>query len=165
MDFRLRPLREDDAPALVRYADNVRVWNNVRDYFPHPYRLTDAQAFIAISAAKNPVTEFAIEVDGEAVGVIGYVPQTDVERVSAEVGYWIGEPFWGKGIMPAALRELTGKIFAETEIRRLFAPVFEYNHASMRVLEKAGFEKKTIFRQAAVKNGKVIDLHYYELSR
>lgn len=160
--FILRPLRPSDAASLTRHADNVLIWNNVRDYFPHPYKRTDADTFIAFASGKSPVQDFAIVVDGEAVGCIGYIPGTDVERVSAEVGYWLGEAHWGRGIASEALDAMAEHIFATTGILRLFATVFSHNAASMRVLEKAGFRPVGILRNAAVKNGRVIDLHYYE---
>lgn len=150
----LRPLRPEDAESLARHANDIRIWNNVRDLFPHPYKRTDADAFIAMASGKSPVQDFAIVVEGEAVGCVGYVPGTDVERVSAEVGYWLGEAYRGRGIM----NEAAG-------IRHLLAPVFSHNAASMRVLEKAGFRKAGVLHNAAVKNGRLIDLHLYELTK
>lgn len=160
--FILRPFVPQDAVSLARHADNVRIWNNVRDHFPHPYTRVDADAFIAVASAKDPVRDFAIVIGGEAVGGIGYVPGTDVERISAEVGYWLGEAYWGRGLMSEAVGALAAHIFATTDIQRLFATVFGHNAASMRVLEKAGFRRATIFRKATVKNGHVIDLYYYD---
>lgn len=161
-DFILRPLRPSDAPSLSRHADNIRIWDNLRDYFPHPYKRADADAFIALTSGKSPVQDFAIVVDGEAVGCIGYIPGTDIERVSAEIGYWLGEAHWDRGIASRALDALAEHIFATTGILRLFATVFSHNTASMRVLRKAGFRQVGILQNAAVKNGRVIDLHYYE---
>lgn len=161
----LRPLRSADAESLARHANDIRIWNNVRDLFPHPYKRTDADAFIATTSGKSPIQDFAVVVDGEAVGCIGYVPGTDVERVSAEVGYWLGEAFWGRGIMNEAVNALAEHIFSTTGIRHLLAPVFGHNTASMRVLEKAGFRKAGVLHNAAVKNGRLIDLHLYELTK
>lgn len=163
--FVLRPLRPSDAASLARHANNVRIWDNVRDYFPHPYKQTDADAFIALASGKRPAQDFAIVIGGEAVGCIGYVPGTDIERVSAEVGYWLGQPYWGRGVMSEAVDALAEHVFTTTGILRLFATVFDRNTASMRVLEKAGFRKVGILRKAAVKNGQVLDLHYYERTR
>lgn len=163
--FLLRPFGPGDAESLTRHANDIRIWNNVRDLFPHPYKRTDADAFIAIASGKKPIQDFAIVIDGEAVGTISYVPGTDVERVSAEIGYWLGEPYWGRGVTSAAVRALAAHIFAATETQRLFAPVFAHNIASMRVLEKAGFRKVGILRNAAVKNGRIIDMHYYERTK
>lgn len=163
--FTLRPLAPEDAEALARHADNVRIWDNVRDYFPHPYKRTDADAFIAFASGKKPVQDFAIVIGGEAAGVISYAPGTDVERVSAEVGYWLGEAYWGIGVTSAAVKALAAHIFATTDIQRLFATIFSHNPASMRVLEKAGFRQVGILQKAAVKNGHVIDLHLYERTK
>lgn len=163
--FLLRPFVPEDAQSVTRHADNIRIWNNVRDQFPHPYKRTDADAFIALAAGKKPVQDFAIVIGGDAVGGIGYVPGTDIERVSAEVGYWLGEPYWGRGVTSAAVKALAAHIFATTDIQRLFATIFSHNAASMRVLEKAGFRPVGILQKAAVKNGHIIDLHYYELTK
>ncbi len=163
--FTLRPLRSEDAESLARHANDLRIWDNLRDAFPHPYTRSDADAFIALASGKNPVQDFAVVIDGEAVGCMGYVPGTDVERVSAEVGYWLGEPYRNCGVTSEALDALAEHIFRTTDILRLFATVFSRNQASMRVLEKAGFRKVGILRKAAVKNGRVVDLHYYERTR
>lgn len=163
--FVLRPLEPQDAETLARHANDIRIWNNVRDYFPHPYKRTDADAFIAFASGKNPVQDFAIVIGGEAVGSIGYVPGTDIERVSAEVGYWLGHAYWGIGVTSAAVKALAAHIFATTDIQRLFATIFSHNPASMRVLEKAGFRQVGILQKAAVKNGHVIDLHLYERTK
>ena len=113
--------------------------------------------------AQPYVQNFAIEVAGEAVGGVGIVPLTDVERLSAEVGYWLGEDYWGRGITSEAVALLVDYVFRETEIIRLFASVYEYNSASMKVLEKVGFTRQAILRDAAIKNGRVIDMYYYDL--
>ena len=93
-----------DEPALVRHADNRKIWLNVRDRFPHPYTPADAEAWVARAAAATPETQFAIEVEGEAVGGVGLFLQADVERYSAEIGYWLGEALWGRGLATAVVR-------------------------------------------------------------
>lgn len=158
----LREWRPSDAEELVLNVNNIRIWNSTRDGLPHPYTRVHADAFIAMATAKEVTEEFAVVVDGRAVGCVGYVPGVDVERVSAEVGYWLGEAYWGRGIMSDAVEALAEYVFAHTPILRLFASVFEFNEPSMRVLEKAGFRKVGVLRRAAVKNGRIIDLHYYE---
>ncbi|MDR2885418.1 MAG: GNAT family N-acetyltransferase [Rikenellaceae bacterium] len=160
--FTLRPWRMEDCESLAHHANNVQIYNNVRDHFPHPYTAADAVQFITMVQAA-PGHTFAIEVGGQAVGGVGIVPGTDIERVSAEVGYWLGEEYWGHGIVTAATRALCDYVFANTEIVRLWAGVFAHNRASMRVLEKAGFTHLTTMRRAAIKNGVIIDLEYYEL--
>ncbi len=161
--FAIRPWEIEDVASLAEQANNIRIWNNVRDYFPHPYTEIDAHEFIRMVSDKDGYYDFAIEIGGRAVGGVGFIPGTDVERISAEVGYWLGEAYWGRGIATEALRALAGYVFETTEITRLFATVFEFNAASMRVLEKAGFSKVGVLHRAALKNDRVIDLHYYEL--
>jgi len=161
--YTLRGWQLSDAESLTKNANNINVWNNVRDYFPHPYSEEDAVTFINYASGKDIIEDFAIVIDGKAVGGAGFVPKTDVERISAEIGYWLGEPYWSKGIMTDVVKDIVDYVFTNTEIIRLFAPIFEYNHASMRVLEKAGFKKLTVLSNAAIKNGKIIDMHYFEL--
>ncbi len=163
-DFELREWRLSDSESLARYADNIHIWNNLRDVFPNPYTINDGVIFISMAIAKpRPAVDLAIDIDGEAVGGIGIVPQFDVERITAEIGYWLGEKYWNKGIMTKAVNKMVEYAFANFPLQKLYAPVFEYNLASMRVLEKAGFEKEAIHKKGAVKNNKVIDLHYYTL--
>ena len=160
--FILRKWSLDDAPSLAHYANNHHIARNLRDRFPHPYTEIDAMAFLnAVLEKPDPVCDFAIEIDGHAVGGIGIVPQNDVERTSVEIGYWLGEEYWNRGIMTDAVKEMVRYAFSHFEIVKIFAPVFEFNTASKRVLEKAGFQLEGILRQAAVKEGKIIDLHYY----
>lgn len=162
--FILREWREEDLPSIARNADNINVWNNVRDYFPHPYTVDDAAAFFEVVRARPCQMEFVIIADGEAVGNIGFYPQgDDVERFSAEIGYFIGEEYWGRGIMSAAVRLLVEEyIFVHTPIVRVFTAVYDYNIGSQRVLEKAGFTRIGVFRKAAYKNGRFVDEIAYE---
>jgi RimJ/RimL family protein N-acetyltransferase len=161
-DFELREWRMSDSASVAENANNIRIWNNVRDYFPHPYSEEDGKQFIETALAKpRPAVDFAIIFDGKAVGGIGVVPQKDVERISAEIGYWLGENYWNRGIMTSAVSQMTAYAFAHFPLRKIYAPVFDFNIASQKVLRKAGFEREAILKQAAIKNGKVIDLHYY----
>lgn len=157
-----RAFRPSDRESLTRHADNVKVWNNVRDYMPYPYTPEDADSFIAGCTARDPQTDFAIDVGGEAVGAIGIIPGSDVQRISAEVGYWLGEEYWGRGIMTRVLSVFADHIFSTTSVSHLSATVFGTNPASSRVLEKAGFRHVGVYRKAAVKNGLLVDLHCYE---
>ena len=161
--YTLRTWQTDDIPSLAENANNINIWNNVRDYFPHPYTQKDAEEFISFVLQKPNTEDFVIEVNNKAVGGIGFVPQHDVERLNAEIGYWLSEKHWHKGIMHNAVKDAIEYIFANTEIIRLFATVYEYNKESMRVLEKVGFQKLTVLSKAAIKNGRLIDMHYYEL--
>ena len=158
---RIRSWRVGDESALARHADNRKIWLNVRDRFPHPYTLADAQGWIAHASAATPETQFAVEVEGEAVGGVGVFLQADVERYSAEVGYWLGEAFWGRGLATAAVRAFTDYAFDAFELCRIYANVFEWNPGSCRVLEKAGYVLEGRLRSAAVKDGFVLDGFLY----
>jgi RimJ/RimL family protein N-acetyltransferase len=157
----VRSWREEDATSLARYANNRNVWINLRDRFPHPYSLQDAEAFIGRALAMDPETVFAIAVEGEAVGGIGFGLQQDVERVAAEIGYWLGEPLWNRGIMTAALVAVTEHAISAHGLTRVYALPFEWNDASVRVLEKAGYLREARLRRSAVKDGRVIDQFLY----
>jgi RimJ/RimL family protein N-acetyltransferase len=161
--YTIRPWRPSDAPSLKQAADNIRLWRNLRDGFPHPYTEADAAAFIAMSAQADPVTNFAIEIDGAAAGGIGYVPHGDVERFSAEFGYWLAEPYWNRGIMTAVVGDFVEFVRTATDIVRLYAGIFAFNGASGRVLEKAGFRRVGTLEKAAFKNGRFVDKILYEL--
>jgi [ribosomal protein S5]-alanine N-acetyltransferase len=163
--FRIRSWRPGDAPALARHADSEQLWRNVRDQFPHPYTLADANAWVARASGAEPETQFAIEVDGEAAGGIGLFLQEDVARYSAELGYWLGEAHWGRGIMTEAVRGFTEHAFRSFDLCRIYAIVFEWNPASRRVLEKAGYALEGQMRRAAVKQGRVLDQFLYATVR
>lgn len=157
----LRPWASGDATSLVRHANNIRVAQYLRDRFPNPYTRSDARTFLkAMAAAKRP-TNFAIVVEGDPVGGIGYVPGHDIERYSAEVGYWLGEPYWGRGIVSEALNALSEYAFREADVLRLFALSFAENAASIRVLEKAGFAFEGLLRSSCVKYGQPRDQALY----
>jgi ribosomal-protein-alanine N-acetyltransferase len=153
----LRRLTDDDAPHMAKLANNEKIFRNVRDAFPHPYTLADAIAFIDQCKNQDPINIFAIEYAGNYVGNIGLVPGSDVYRKSAEIGYFIGEPYWNKGIVTTALKLITDYCFHDRGMIRVFTGVFEYNTASMRVLEKCGFEKECIFKKAVIKQEKIWD--------
>jgi len=147
-----------DAPALARHANDRRIWRNLRDAFPHPYGLADAEAFIKAAKGMTPETFFAIVIDGEAAGGIGFTLHADVERISAEIGYWLGTAFWGRGIMTESVDAVTRHAFAQHEaLRRVYAVPYAWSTASMRVLEKAGYRLEGRMRQSAVKDGEVTD--------
>jgi len=163
---RLRRWRLADRSALVRHANNIKIWRNVRDVFPYPYTLTDADSFLsAVMEQSGTESVYAIEVGGEAVGGIGIHPRRNEERYTAEIGYWLGEAFWGRGIATAAVRGLAQRAPGELDLYRLFANVFASNPASMRVLEKAGFQREGVLRRAVVKDGVLMDAVVYGLTR
>ena len=159
----LRPWHSADAEPLAKYANNANIARNLRDRFPHPYTLRDAKAFIQSCAAVRPHLSFAIVVDQEAVGGIGISPGSDVERFSAEIGYWLAEPFWGRGIAAEALELMAAYAFSTCRLLRLFALPFAENRQSTRVLEKAGYTREAILRSSAVKDGTVRDQALYAL--
>lgn len=161
----LRSWRRGDEDSLVRHADNYKIWRNVRDRFPHPYTMEDARSWIEYASGEHPPTNFAIVVGGAAVGGIGLVMQTDIYHRSAEIGYWLGEEFWGRGIVSEAARAVTEWAFANFDICRIYAGVLEWNPASMRVLEKAGFQFEARLRQAVTKEGRTMDDFVYAVVR
>jgi ribosomal-protein-alanine N-acetyltransferase len=158
---RLRRWHVDDAASLVEHANNINVAKHLRDRFPHPYTARDAQLFLKAISNADLVTNFAIDVDGHAIGGLGYVPGNDIERYSAEVGYWIGETCWGRGIVTDALRLFTEHAFVKLRLLRLFALPFADNQASIRVLEKAGYSLEGILRASCVKYGTARDQALY----
>ena len=157
----VRSFRDDDDASIARYANNRKVWINLRDAFPHPYNLNDAMAFIKMVKTMDPQTIFAICVDNSAIGAIGFHIGKDVERISAEIGYWIAEPFWGRGITTQVLRAVTLYAMETYNLSRVFALPFEWNPASCRVLEKAGYQLEGRLRKNAIKDGKIIDQFLY----
>jgi len=153
----LRPWRNDDASLLARHADNPRIAACMRDLFPSPYTINDARRFIARATGPSPGLLLAIEVQGKAAGGIGINPLNDTYRGTAEIGYWLAEPFWGNGIMTDAVRALVPVTFDRTALVRIQAGIFSNNPASMQVLEKCGFVREAVHRKAITKHGMVMD--------
>jgi RimJ/RimL family protein N-acetyltransferase len=150
-----------DAAAIARHANNPAVARGLRDRFPHPYGRTDAETFLRGVAAQAEESDFAIATPLEVIGGIGLQRQHDVHRLTAEIGYWLGEAYWGRGIATGALRALSEWLFATTPLVRLYACVFESNPASARVLEKAGYALEGRLRRAVIKDGHVLDQFLY----
>lgn len=157
----LRPWRNGDEESLEKHANNRKVWINVRDHFPHPYTRGDAMRWILHASTNLSETVFAIIVDGNAVGSIGVVAKDDVYRKSMEIGYWIGEEFWGRGIITEAVGAISSYAFDHFHIVRLYADIFEWNKASARVLEKNGFEFEARLKKAVIKDGMLTDALVY----
>lgn len=153
----IRPWAESDAEPLQRQANNRAVSIHLRDRFPYPYGPEQARTFLGWVTKQASPTVWAIEVNGEAAGGIGIELHTDIERVSAEIGYWLGQPYWGRGIATEALRAVTAEAFARFEITRLYAVPFADHRASVRVLEKCGYVREGHMRQSAIKEGKIRD--------
>jgi len=153
----IRPWETSDAESLQRHANNREVSIQLRDRFPFPYTLEQARAFLGWVAKQPSPTVWAIDVKREAVGGIGIELHSDVERVSAEIGYWLGRQYWSRGIATDALKAVTKEAFKRFDITRLYALPFADHAASVRVLEKAGYVREGHLRQSAIKNGKIRD--------
>lgn len=154
-----------DRDAIVRHANNRKVSINLRDRFPYPYTANDARNWLEMVVGHEPETNFAMDVTGEAVGGIGFTLQPDVGYRSAEIGYWLGEEFWGRGITTEALIAVTDYAFRSFDLCRLYAHVFEGNQASARVLEKAGYTFEGRLRKSVTKEGRTIDQLMYAMIR
>ena len=153
----IRPWAESDAVALQRHADDREVSKHLRDRFPYPYGLEQARTFLSWITKQPAPSVWAIEVAGEAAGGIGLELHSDIERVSAEIGYWLGRSHWNRGIATDALRSVTAEAFNRFEITRLYAVPFADHAASVRVLEKCGYVREGHMRQSAIKDGKLRD--------
>ncbi|RIV27027.1 N-acetyltransferase [Fibrisoma montanum] len=165
-EIRLQPLDRSVAPQMAELANNIRVWQQLRDVFPHPYSLDDATAFIEGALARQFGLVLGIWYGPEFAGTVGLVPQPDVYRRTAEIGYWLGEPYWGRGIATEAVRQIVAVGFSEQpELVRIQAGIFSSNPASMRVLAKNGFQPEGISPNAIFKNGVLLDEHRYGLLR
>lgn len=157
MEVSLRPWRDSDLESLVKYGNNPKIANNLSDGFPHPYTEEVAREFLKVFAEKKSHLILAIDVNGEAVGSIGIHLRKDIYRKNAEIGYWLGEPFWGKGILSKVVPQMVEKGFEKFDIVRLYAPIFARNKASQRVLEKCGFKVEARLYGTVFKNGKFED--------
>lgn len=157
----LRPLASEDAPALAEHANDRDIWLNLRDRFPHPYALADAEDYIASCTGRSAQTSFGIVVDGVVCGNISLHVGSDIERINAELGYWLGRPFWGRGVITDAVEAMTRHAFDALKLHRVFAVPFARNVASVRVLEKNGFVHEGLMRRSAIKDGMILDQHLY----
>ncbi len=163
MAVRLRAWTLEDAPALAKLINNKKVQDNLRDGLPFPYGEEDAKAFLSAMLASDPDQNlaFAIEADGKLIGSISATRCANIHFRTAELGYYLGEPYWGKGFATEAVRQICDYIYRNTDIIRIFAEPFAYNTASCRVLEKAGFQLEGLLRSNAVKNGRILDMKMY----
>ncbi|MCB0563183.1 MAG: GNAT family N-acetyltransferase [Phaeodactylibacter sp.] len=161
--FRLRRFSPADTSSLAHHANNANIAVRLQDRFPHPYTEKDARQFIEYALHAGMETVFAIEVDGEAAGAVGIIFQEDVYSQSGELGYWLGEGYWGRGIVSQTVKAIVRHAFEDLGLRRVYARIFSNNMASKRVLEKAGFQFEGMARQAVVKNEKVLDVFHYAI--
>lgn len=157
----LRPWSLADKAALVRNANNRKVWRNLTDQFPHPYTPANADRWFEFAARPGRNLPFAIDVAGEAVGGVDAVAGEGVACATAQFGYWLGEGCWGRGLATAAARAMVAYIDQRRLFARLEAPVFAWNPASMRVLEKAGFQREGVLRHSVTKDAQLIDSVMY----
>ncbi len=165
--FTLRPWRPEDAAAIVPYADDPLVAENLRDVFPNPYRLQDAEAYVRCCVEQEGQGQLcrAIVIDGSPCGSIGLFRGTDVCRKSAELGYWLGRPYWGRGVITGAVKAICREGFAAWDIARIYAEPYDRNLGSRRVLEKAGFTLEGTLRSSVWKQGQLLDSRIYSLLR
>jgi len=161
--FLLRGWKTEDAESLQRHADNIHISNFLLDRFPVPYTMNDAIDWIKLMQKQEPFMNFAIDVDGFVVGAVGLEPRDDVYRKTGVLGYWIGEEFWGRGIMTEAVKLITAYAFKNLDILRIQAGVLSNNPKSMRVLQKAGFTKEGVLKKAIIKNGLILDEHIFAI--
>lgn len=167
MKCRIRKWKLSDAENLAAALSNKKVQDNLRDGLPYPYTEQDGIDFISamLSADKNDTFAFAVTIDDKAIGSIGVFRQSNIHRLTVELGYYIAEEYWGKGIMTEAVKQICEYVFNMSDIIRIYAEPFAYNTASCRVLEKSGFQYEGILRKNAVKNGKVLDMKLYSKVR
>jgi len=163
-DIQLRPLELADADAMALLANNDKVQINLRDELPLPYTSENARIFIASTQQPQPALHFAIEFNGQFAGVVGLLLHLESVLKSAELGYWIGEPYWGKGIATQVLQSVTQLGFSRLHLNRLFAGVFEWNKTGIHVLEKCGYQLEGISYKHIRKNGQLVDEYWYGLT-
>jgi len=161
----VREFRDSDLEALVKHANNANVSRNLEDRFPFPYTMDSGEKWLAHVAEQDPLTSFAIATQEEVVGGIGFHIREDVYRCTAELGYWLGESYWGQGVATLAVRSVTRWAFESFPIERLQARVFESNPASCRVLEKAGFNYEGRLRRSVLKMNLLMDQVVYAILR
>lgn len=165
MICRIRKWKLSDAAALAVAVSNKKILDNLRDGLPYPYTEQDGENYISemLSANEDETFAFAITADNKVIGSIGVFRQENIHRWTAELGYYISEEYWGKGIMTEAVKQICEYVFSKSDIIRIYAEPFAYNIASCRALEKAGFQYEGTLRNNAVKNGKVIDMKMYSI--
>lgn len=162
-EFKIRSYEKNDVDALVKYGNNHNIYKHLKDVFPHPYTEDDAVVWLTNCSVQNPETCFAIANENELIGAIGFHLRDDVFRYNAEIGYWLGEPFWGRSIVSNAVKEVTKYIFNNFEIRRIYANVFEGNPASNKVLEKCGYKMEAVLQKAVIKENIFLDQYIYAI--
>ena len=159
----LRAFKTSDAEPIATLLNNKKIWDNLRDFIPHPYAVEDALTFIGFCQNEAPQKTFIIEDQGQVVGVIGLIVQQDIYRKSAEIGYWIGEPYWNQGYATKAVKAMVKYGFETLDLVRIYAEVFEPNKASQGVLQKAGFRLDATLEKAIIKNNKLLNACHFSI--
>ena len=165
MQFILRPWKTEDIESLVKFANNPSIAKNMTNQFSHPYTAEKGKAFIDMARSGNPTHIFAIEINGQASGGIGLHQQSDIQCKNAELGYWLAEPYWGKGIITTAIGQMVDYGFKTFDIERIFARPFGTNIGSQKALEKAGFQLEGRLEKTFYKNGEYLDELIYALRK
>ena len=165
MEFQLRPWTQNDLPSLVKHANNIKIAKMLTNQFPLPYTEDSGKAFIKHATEHTPLRILAIDVEGEAVGAIGLHPQADIQCKNAEMGYWLSESYWGRGIMSKAIPKMVDYGFQNLSIERIFARPFGHNLGSQKALEKAGFRFEAKFEKTLFKYDEYVDELYYAVRK
>ena len=165
MEFKLRSWNINDLESLVKYANNYNIAKNLTNQFPHPYTKKNGESFIAMATKNYPLNIFAIDIRGQACGGIGLHPQQDIHCKNAELGYWLAEPYWGKGIITNAIKQIVKYGFKTFDIDRIFARPFENNIGSQKALENSGFVLEGKFDKVLYKNGEYLDELIYAIRK
>ena len=165
MNCKIRKWKLSDAADLARAVSNKNVQDNLRDGLPYPYTERDGAEYIEamLSADENKIFAFAVTVDDRAIGSVSVFRGENIHRRTAELGYYIAEEYWGKGVMTDAVKQICEYVFNNSDIIRIYAEPFADNKASCRVLEKAGFQFEGILKSNAIKNEKIIDMKMYAI--
>lgn len=163
--IQLRNINKAAPEEIQKLANNHAIAVNLRDAFPYPYTVEDAVTYLELAANGVLGHVFGIYDNDTFVGCCSLIPQNDVYRINAEIGYWIGEPYWGRGYATDAVRQCLKFAFEELNLLRVYANIYEYNIGSMKVLEKVGFEKEAIIKSSIMKEGKIFDEHLYSIRK
>jgi ribosomal-protein-alanine N-acetyltransferase len=161
--FVIREFQKGDEASLALNANNFNVWKSVRDIFPHPYTYDDAVQWIDYNLGLDNPVNFTVEVDGDSVGAVGIIQGEDVYKKSIQIGYWLGEGYWGNGITTEAVKWLVDFCFSNFDINRVWASVFSNNEASKKVLKKCGFLHEATLKESIFKNNIYFDEHIYSV--
>jgi RimJ/RimL family protein N-acetyltransferase len=161
----LRKWNNNDLQNLIKHANNAQIASNMRDGFPHPYTIEKGEEWLEIASSNESAHNFAITQDNEAIGGIGLEVGHDIERISAETGYWLGEEYWGQGIVSSALKGILDYGLNNLKLERIYATPFDHNIPSRKVLEKNGFILEGIMRRSVIKQGKIYNKALYSIIR